>query len=591
MLRGFITGSIWGMLFSALVAATVSLLLPLPAQRAVSEPPAQTTPDAEPQAAVTPGGQITATAANEVVVAEPEASTQAADETADVAKTMVAAPAMQTPETPQTPQTSQAALPAMAQKTPAQAGAAQGADDMAGGQADAAPAVAPQTQTDTPAAAAGGSGIANPENEPDVPPAVVQEPATDVSDETAGGGAGVDAAAASPEQPAPPMVETPEQPAQMPQTDTPVAPSDAPARIQVTVQEPESGAKAPNAEESSGIVTANAENSAPPLPAAPAATLPPEDEQPVGKITPASPPAPVIVATAPAAPAPHTPRRLQVGGAKITDRASPSSNRRLPQIISRKADGAGSTGAARPDPATDPDVAQPGIALESTEEKPALVANSVTFDNPRDLPLVSIILIDDAAHPISKQALARFPFPVTFAIDADRDDAEDAAIKYRNAGFEVVILTDLPKDATPQDVEVSFQAYKSQIPLAVALMDRNLNGFQGNRELVKQAAANLAESGHGFLSFDKGLNTAEKLAARAGVKAGLIYRVLDANGEKPEMIRRYLDRAAFRAAKDGQVILLGHTNPDTIEALVLWGLEDRASSVAVAPLSAVLENR
>ncbi len=54
------------------------------------------------------------------------------------------------------------------------------------------------------------------------------------------------------------------------------------------------------------------------------------------------------------------------------------------------------------------------------------------------------------------------------------------------------------------------------------------------------------------------------------------------------MIRRFLDQAAFKAGQEGAVIMLGRLRPDTISALLLWGLQDRANSVALVPVSAVL---
>ncbi|NBO20421.1 MAG: hypothetical protein EBU97_00330 [Rhodobacteraceae bacterium] len=66
------------------------------------------------------------------------------------------------------------------------------------------------------------------------------------------------------------------------------------------------------------------------------------------------------------------------------------------------------------------------------------------------------------------------------------------------------------------------------------------------------------------------------------------FRSLDAEGETQPMIRRYLDRAAFKAAQDGRVVVIGTTAEDTVAALLAWSVEGRAGSVALAPLSAVL---
>jgi polysaccharide deacetylase 2 family uncharacterized protein YibQ len=89
--------------------------------------------------------------------------------------------------------------------------------------------------------------------------------------------------------------------------------------------------------------------------------------------------------------------------------------------------------------------------------------------------------------------------------------------------------------------------------------------------------------------FPQGLNTAQKLIAREGVPSASVFRDFDANGQDARAIRRFLDQAAFRAGQEeGGVIMVGRLRAETISALLLWGLQDRASSVALAPVSAVL---
>jgi polysaccharide deacetylase 2 family uncharacterized protein YibQ len=68
-----------------------------------------------------------------------------------------------------------------------------------------------------------------------------------------------------------------------------------------------------------------------------------------------------------------------------------------------------------------------------------------------------------------------------------------------------------------------------------------------------------------------------------------VFRDFDGKGQGATVIRRFLDQAAFRASQEEDgVIMVGRLRPDTISALLLWGLQDRASSVALAPVSAVL---
>ena len=272
-------------------------------------------------------------------------------------------------------------------------------------------------------------------------------------------------------------------------------------------------------------------------------------------------------------PEPETPLRVPVP--KIRSLAPNVETNRLPTI-------GGDTAEAKTENAG---VASPAEDENGTSgDKPALSAYAVPFTNPDAKPLFSIILIDDPDYPLSDKALSRLPFALSFAIDAGRDDAAELAARYRQAGFEVLMLTNLPKGAGASDVEVAFESYARTMPESVAVLDRDADA-----KVARQLAGILSERGMGLVTPSKGLNSAQKAAKREGVPAALVYRQIDEEDENPSVIRRYLDRAAFRAAQEGQVIMLGRTRPETIEALVLWALEDRAASVAIAPVSAVLK--
>lgn len=233
----------------------------------------------------------------------------------------------------------------------------------------------------------------------------------------------------------------------------------------------------------------------------------------------------------------------------------------------------------------------PGAAVEEVmpqTDARALAAYAMAFENPDAKPMFSVILIDEPENPVSNDVLSHLPFALTFAIDAARDDANHVAARYRAAGFEVLMLTNLPFGASATDIEVAFGAYSRAIPEAIGVLDLGANGFLRGPSTATQIAGIMSEHGFGLITPSKGLNSAQKAAMREGVPAVLLFRELDADGEKPAVIRRYLDRAAFRAAQEGSVIMLGHTRPETIEALVTWALEDRAASVAIAPASAVM---
>lgn len=240
-------------------------------------------------------------------------------------------------------------------------------------------------------------------------------------------------------------------------------------------------------------------------------------------------------------------------------------------------------------PLTERDKAQnlPRPAAGDTGEMP-FIAHAAPFSNPEGRPLMSIVLIDDAGA-VGAEALAEFPYPLSFAIDPQDPDAPEKMAARRAAGFEVLMLADLPRDAAPQDAETALEVWRRQLPEAVAILEGVGTGVQGNRPLADQVAAVAASAGYGLVTQNSGLNTVQKLALRDGVPAGVVFRDFDGAGQDPRAIRRFLDQAAFRAGQEGAVIMLGRLRPDTISALLIWGLQDRASRVALAPVSASLE--
>lgn len=215
------------------------------------------------------------------------------------------------------------------------------------------------------------------------------------------------------------------------------------------------------------------------------------------------------------------------------------------------------------------------------------VANAEAFTPEEGRALMSIVLIDDA-DAIGAEALQDFPYPLTFALDPNDPRAVEKMRAHRAAGFEVMVMADLARDASPQDAETALAVWLDQLPSSVAVLEGVQTGFQGNRPLADQMAAALDAMGYGMVTQDAGLNTVQKLALRNGMPAGVVFRDFDGAGQDPRAIRRFLDQAAFRAGQEGAVIMLGRVQPDTISALLLWGLQDRASRVSLAPVSASL---
>lgn len=219
---------------------------------------------------------------------------------------------------------------------------------------------------------------------------------------------------------------------------------------------------------------------------------------------------------------------------------------------------------------------------------PALRAYARDFEAPAGMPLMSIVLVQQGGTALPAAVLDALSPNVAFAIDASQPDAAAIARTYRDADREVVMIPALPQGAAPQDIEQALRVNFERVPEAVAVMDVSGSSFQSDRAAVAQVVEVVSASGHGIITFPRGLNTAHQQAERAGVPTGLIFRNLDGGGETQEQIRRTLDRAAFRARQDEAVILVGTTGANTLSALTEWALGNRAASVAIAPVSMAL---
>ena len=225
----------------------------------------------------------------------------------------------------------------------------------------------------------------------------------------------------------------------------------------------------------------------------------------------------------------------------------------------------------------------------------AIKRYSQPFANADDKPLMGILLMDTGSDldggEVGIAALRSFPYPISFAVDASLPDATERMRIYRDEGFEVLAMVDLPAGAQPSDAETTLGVAFNHMPEVVGVLEGNRTGLQPNREVADQVTAILEQGGYGLVTQDKGLNTMPKLAVKNGVPAAAIFRDFDNKDQTPTVIRRFLDQAAFKAGIEGSVIMLGRMRPETISALLVWGLQDRATQVALAPISAVLKSQ
>ncbi|MGH1367332.1 MAG: divergent polysaccharide deacetylase family protein [Maritimibacter sp.] len=236
----------------------------------------------------------------------------------------------------------------------------------------------------------------------------------------------------------------------------------------------------------------------------------------------------------------------------------------------------------------DPDEPAPAAPAVSLASAKAIDRNAIAFEGARDLPKMSLLLLDTGPARREVGDLSLLPFPLSVAVDASAPDAEEAIKFYRDNGAEVILIVPLPSGATPTDVDVTFQAYGPLLKDVVAVMAEENLGFQALGGGAKQVITNLNEAGLGLVSFTQGLNTAHKAALKDGVPAGQVFRDLDGDGQTPAVIRRFLDNVAFKARNEDGVIALARVRPDSIQALLEWSLGNRAQTVALAPVSATL---
>jgi polysaccharide deacetylase 2 family uncharacterized protein YibQ len=260
----------------------------------------------------------------------------------------------------------------------------------------------------------------------------------------------------------------------------------------------------------------------------------------------------------------------------------------------------------RPATTTPEETPQAAAGLPQTEAAPETVPETApesadlrpvdrykqAFENAEGKPLMSIVLIDSGAAAIgagtSTADLRDFPYPLSFAVDSTLPDAQERIAMYRAEGFEVLGMIDLPPGAQATDAETTLGVLLPQMGEVVGVLEGPGAGLQETREVSDQVTAILAASGHGLVAQAKGLNTMPNIARKEGVPAAAVFRDFDGKGQDERVIRRFLDQAAFKAGQDGAVIMLGRLQPETIAALLVWGLQDRAGQVALAPVSAVL---
>ncbi|MCC5970528.1 MAG: divergent polysaccharide deacetylase family protein [Pararhodobacter sp.] len=466
--------------------------------------------------------------------------------------------------------------------------------------------VAEPEEADGPEALVAEDGATTSETVPDLPDLPAGQPETDAPDEDAG------ARIAEPEvtsDPSPGDVLRDEAADDIASEAETAAQADAdPVQPDAGNAADETPAPEPSAPEPSATETTIAEPEATAPDAAPTPDVVPDPEA-VGEVTTGDDP---VLEPAPApVEAPHADDMgADDTGAGDQDSEEPTGNvttttesaPTLPQVLravpsspglEREIDGV-TVGRLPSIPATEPAEATDEAEAETAEDAgdetlPARERYAAPFERAPG-PLFAIILDDASADPDAEVAILALPMPVSVALDPQDPDAPRRAQAYRAAGHEIVMLAaGLPAGATPSDLEVTFDGWFRALPETVALLDPPQGGFQGNRALAQALMPFLAADGHGLVTYERGLNPARQSANSAGVANTSVFRIIDSDNENQHTIRRYLDRATFRAQQEGQVVVMGRAaHAETIAGLIGWRMEGRAGQVLIVPVSATL---
>ncbi|WP_270729990.1 divergent polysaccharide deacteylase family protein [Shimia sp. Alg240-R146] len=363
----------------------------------------------------------------------------------------------------------------------------------------------------------------------------------------------------------------------------------------------ETSMQAPDAAQDSGSMTLEGESPVLPNPQAPSPDVPAADTELSISVNPPQPQAPVEGQDS----AFPTDQQEEDGALSVTEPArTPEAEDVTPQA-EETAEGATSdeaqTSMLKPAgelgesfeqrtstrlPSVGDETADAAQTPETGASKPITV-NAQPYENVDGKPVMSIVLIDEG-KPVNLEALAGFPYPLSIAISTLDPEVAVKAAQYRSQGMEVLAMIDMPAGAGASDVEVAMQAHLSVSDDFVGIMEGVGDGLQGGKVVSDQVTDVALNEGYGLVLFPQGLNTAQKLAAKEGVPSASVFRDFDGKGQTAVVIRRFLDQAAFKAPQESGVVMVGRLREETISALVLWGLQDRAGTVALAPVSVAL---
>lgn len=227
------------------------------------------------------------------------------------------------------------------------------------------------------------------------------------------------------------------------------------------------------------------------------------------------------------------------------------------------------------------------VQPEPVATLPAYRRNAALTDLVPDARPMGIVLIET---PDAEAGLLEAPFQATIAMDPYDPDAPRRAAAYRAAGHDIALrVMGVPEGANQQDIETIFQVWMQAFPNVVAMMDIPQDGLGRRRAVAAEVAGVLAREGYGVIALRTGLDAFLQAAREEGLATAAVYRTLDDTGQGLVTIRRLLDRAAFEAERNSQIVVAGSAaNPETVAALTDFTEGGGRAGITLVPASAIL---
>ena len=205
--------------------------------------------------------------------------------------------------------------------------------------------------------------------------------------------------------------------------------------------------------------------------------------------------------------------------------------------------------------------------------------------------MISFVIDTEGIDLIDPKLIAALPMPVTFAINPYSPSAEAVLRSLRAMKQEAVILADLSKGGSAEDIGSAVSGLMNTFPEVVGIMDSSGGRSINSQEAMLNIAKVLEIAGHGILVHQTSTDNIAKEFIKNGIPAVKVRRDLDDADQSEVTIRSYLDNIVFNAGNSTSenAVVFARLRPTTMSALLIWDLQDNSRNIAIVPLSQQLQ--